>query len=46
MLRTILVGSCVFVQGVFVKNLDDGRIAVRVDGQVFSGHPVANEAAA
>lgn len=40
MLRTILLGSCVSVQGVFVQALTDGRIAVRVGSRVFSGYPV------
>lgn len=40
MLRTILMGSCVYVQGIFVRNLDDGKIAVRVGDQVFHGLPV------
>ena len=40
MLRTIVLGSCVFVQGVFVRNLSDGKIAVRVGKKVFEGNPV------
>ena len=41
MLKTILIGSCVSVQGIFVRNLADGRIVVRVDKQIFQGRPVA-----
>ena len=41
MLRTIILGSCVLVQGVFVRTLADGNIAVRVGDRVFAGRPVA-----
>ncbi|APZ52759.1 hypothetical protein [Salipiger abyssi] len=41
MLRTIILGSCVSVQGLVEKTLPDGRIAVRVGTQVFTGMPVA-----
>ena len=40
MLKTILLGSCVSVQGIFVQALKDGRISVRVGSRVFSGYPV------
>lgn len=40
MLRTITVGSCVSVQGVFVRSLPDGRIAVRVGHNIYAGKPV------
>ncbi len=40
MLKTILLGSCVFVQGTFVRMLPDGRMSVNVDGRIFSGAPV------
>lgn len=46
MLRTILLGSCVYVQGTFVRNLDDGKIVVRVGERLFQGRPVAAQAAA
>jgi hypothetical protein len=41
MLRTIRIGSCIFVQGEYFKTFDDGRMAVRLDGKVYVGHPVA-----
>jgi len=41
MLKTISLGSCVFVQGRFVAMLPDGRMSVDVDGRVFSGAPVS-----
>jgi hypothetical protein len=40
MLRTISLGSCVQVQGNYVKQMSDGRIMVRVDDKTFVGHPV------
>ncbi len=40
MLRTIILGSCVSVQGIFVKCLPNGRIVVRVGKQYFEGRPV------
>lgn len=46
MLKTILIGSCVLVQGVFVKTLADGLIAVRVGEKVYHGKPVTDAKAA
>lgn len=46
MLKTILIGSCVLVQGVFVKSLADGMISVRVGDKVYSGKPVSDMKAA
>lgn len=40
MLRTITVGSSVFIQGTFVRSLSDGQIAVRVFGGTYVGRPV------
>ena len=40
MLRTIQIGTCMSVQGFFVRQLDDGRVAVRVDGRTYLGFPV------
>jgi hypothetical protein len=45
MLRTIVVGSCVLVQGTFERQLDNGRILVRVGSRLFEGVPVMKEAA-
>ncbi len=44
MIRTIVIGSCVLVQGVFVRNAGNGQIAVRVGDKVFSGPPVSKAA--
>jgi len=41
MLRTIIMGSCVSVQGTFVRAFPDGRIAVQVGNLVYSGQPVS-----
>jgi len=46
MLKTILLGSCVYVQGTFVRKLENGKIMVRVGDRVFQGLPVASNAAA
>ncbi len=43
MLRTITLGTCVSVQGIFVKDLPDGNIAVRVEDKVFAGPPVGRK---
>jgi len=40
MLRTIMMGTSVFVQGVFVRALPHDRIQVRVGDKLFSGKPV------
>lgn len=45
MLRTIIIGSCISVQGIFVRKLQDGLVAVRVGNKVFSGTPVATKTA-
>ena len=45
MLRTVLIGSCVSVQGTFVRKLSDGQVTVRVGDKVFSGYPVTAQAA-
>ena len=46
MVRTITLGSCVSVQGIFVRDLADGRIVVRVGGREFAGWPIASAKAA
>ena len=40
MLRTIILGSCVSVQGTFIRAFPDGRIAVQVGKLIYAGHPV------
>lgn len=45
MLRTISIGSCVSVQGTFVRQLADGKVVVKVGDQTFAGRPVPPKAA-
>ena len=40
MIRTIIVGSCVSVQGMFERDLGNGQIAVRVGQKTYVGKPV------
>ena len=44
MLRTITIGTTVYVQGTFVRALSGGLIQVRVGDKVYSGTPVAKAA--
>ncbi|MEL6914304.1 MAG: hypothetical protein AAFP13_07360 [Pseudomonadota bacterium] len=41
MIRTVTVGTCVSIQGTFVRTLSDGQVEVRVGGQSFVGTPVS-----
>ena len=41
MLKTITMGSCVSVQGLFVRELGNGKIEVRVDQKTFIGYPIS-----
>jgi len=45
MLRTIVLGTCVSVQGTYVRTLSDGRVQVRVGSREFVGLPVLAQAA-
>lgn len=40
MMRTIVLGSCVSVQGLYVRDLQNGRIVVRVGDRLYQGYPV------
>lgn len=40
MLRTIILGSCVMVQGLFVRQLENGRIVVSVGERTYEGRAV------
>lgn len=42
MLRTITIGSCVSVQGLLVRKLDDGKIVIRVGDRMYQGRPVTS----
>lgn len=41
MIRTILIGSCISVQGLFETLMPNGNMVVRVGGKTFEGKPVA-----
>jgi len=43
-LRTIEVGSCVSVQGVLVRQLDNGRIVIKVGDRTYEGLPISSQA--
>ncbi|KDB03540.1 translation initiation factor IF-2 [Defluviimonas sp. 20V17] len=45
MLRTISVGLYISVQGTFLRDCADGRIAVKVGDKVFVGYPIQAKAA-
>jgi len=45
MVRTVVLGSCVSVQGMFVRQLACGRILVRVGQRLYAGLPVGGRAA-
>jgi hypothetical protein len=40
MLRTITLGSCVSVQGLLVRSLENGRLVIRVGERIYEGMPV------
>jgi hypothetical protein len=44
MLRTIVLGSCVSVQGTFERQLDNGKILIRVGSRLFEGFPILSKA--
>ena len=45
MLRTIVVGSCVSVQGTFEQQLENGKIVVRDGDRLYTGRPVTPKSA-
>lgn len=40
MIKTIEIGSCVLIQGLLVRDMANGQVAVRVGEQTFIGRPV------
>jgi len=40
-----MIGTCISVQGTFVRALHNGKIAVQVGQRVFEGIPVGAKAA-
>ena len=45
MIKTIVIGKYISVQGNFVKNLPGGKMMVRVGDRLFAGTPVSSKAA-
>lgn len=43
MLRTITIGTTVSVQGVYVRDMPDGRITVKVDNDIYTGKPISRK---
>lgn len=43
MLRTIQIGSCTSVQGMFESHTAEGRIVVRDGNRLYEGFPVATK---
>ncbi|SEK73457.1 hypothetical protein SAMN05421666_0292 [Roseovarius nanhaiticus] len=41
MFRTIKLGTCVLIQGIFVRSLPDGRIQIADGDKVYTGLPVS-----
>ena len=42
MLRTIEIGTCMAVQGLVVRHLEDGRITIRIADRFYTGFPVGH----
>lgn len=40
MLRTITIGTTVSVQGIFVRDMPDGRVSVKVGNDIYTGRPI------
>ena len=40
MLTSVTLGSCVTIQGIFVRTLANGKVIVRVGKDLFAGKPV------
>jgi len=44
-ITTIYLGTCVSIQGLFVKRLANGMVSVLVENTVYTGRPVQTVAA-
>ncbi|WP_347265722.1 hypothetical protein [Paracoccus sp. (in: a-proteobacteria)] len=40
MIRTITIGSCILVQGLFEREQANGNVVVRVGNRTYEGKPV------
>lgn len=45
MVKTITVGNYISVQGMYVRDLSDGRMVIRIGQQEFTGRPVSAKSA-
>ena len=45
-LMTVVLGSSVYIQGVFVTRHENGMVTVRVGDRLFTGRPANTEVAA
>lgn len=45
MVKTITIGTCISVQGTFIKALKNGKVVVQVGQRLFEGEPVVSKAA-
>jgi hypothetical protein len=45
MIETIVLGSCVSVQGVVIAQQNDGKVVIRVGERTFIGFPVRRRVA-
>lgn len=43
---TVVLGSSVYIQGVFVRRHENGMITVRIGDRLFTGRPANTEIAA
>jgi len=43
MLRTITIGSCVFIQGLLIGEVSDGMIKIKVDDKIYVGRAVESK---
>jgi len=43
MLRTITIGTTVSVQGIFIRDMPDGRVSVKVDNDIFTGKSITRK---
>jgi hypothetical protein len=46
MLTTIILGTCVSVQGIFERRHDNGMLTVRVGERLYTGRPISRGPAA
>ncbi len=40
MIRTIMLGSCVSIQGIYVRTLESGKILIKVGQKSYEGYSV------